>query len=212
MKRLLILSLTAILTIGSGCTPSEGVVQTAIAKTAIANVEAAIDTPELAATRTPRPTRTITTTVTLRSTQTQNPTMTSTATMTNEHAAETLKGGIQAMIEVMLADDIETINLIRFNDDVLEIELKNRWSSRDLQPDISYKAIQWISTFASRWEEGDSSWRRAFPDGFSVDIQTYSATGGYPYHSYTTFKTLREVNEKKISYQEWVEASQAGFK
>lgn len=212
MKRLVFLALLAFLAFASGCAPSDSMVQTAIAQTAVANIEAATDTPEPAATRTPRPTRTITATVTFQPTRTPKPTMTSTATMTNEDAAETLKGGIEAMIEIMLADDIETINLIRFNDNELQIELKNRWSSRDMQPDISYKAIQWISTFTTRWEEGDSSWRRAFPDGFSVDLQTYSATGGYPYHSYTTFQTLRDVNEKKISYQEWVEAAQAGFK
>ncbi|KKM08430.1 hypothetical protein SY88_23870 [Clostridiales bacterium PH28_bin88] len=211
-KITIIMPLIMVIFVFSGCAPSEAAIQTAIAATGSAGEAETEKTSAPARTRTPRPTRTITATVTLRPTATEKPTEIPTATKTNEELEKIIKDGIEALLMTFLEQDINIINLIRIEEDIIQVELKTKRYVRDSQPDISYKVVQQIATFAGLWEKENSPLKNLFPDGFNLSLLTYSAEGNYPYDSFTNFETLLDVDKKNISYQEWVELANAGFK
>lgn len=211
-KITIIMPLIMVIFVFSGCAPSEAAIQTAIAATGSAGEAETEKTSAPARTRTPRPTRTITATVTLRPTATEKPTEIPTATKTNEEIEELFKEGIIILLETMLANDIENINLARIRENVYELEIKTQWASRDYQPDVTYKIVQYFAMFAKTTLADDSDWRSRFPDGVSLSLLTYSTNGDYPYQSFTDFDTLLDVDGKNISYQEWIVAANAGFK
>jgi len=212
MKLSILLISIFLLTYLASCAPSESAIQTAIAATGSAGEVEIINTSIPEITRTPRPTRTITATITPKPSSTSKPTEIPTATKTNEEIEEVFRQGIIILLETMLVNDIENINLARIRDNILELEIKTQWASRDYQPDVSYKIVQYVAILAKQIIKDDNGWRQRFPDGVNLNLLTYSVNGDYPYQSLTDFETLLDVDNKKISYQEWVEASNAGFK
>ena len=109
-------------------------------------------------------------------------------------------------------EDVGNVNLLRFKDDVaLEIELKLKWASKDMQPIASYNAILMLSgAFCSK--DGKQLLTRMNIMDPSIDITTYSSEGGYRYKSTTSFETLQKICNKTISYEEWVAEANAGFR
>jgi hypothetical protein len=117
-----------------------------------------------------------------------------------------------AAIEEM-ASDIETINMARINNGRFEIELKTKWASQDSQPDVSYQVVQVIAQlFKDAPFSAESAAYYAGSDEFTVNLVTYSANGDYRYESLTDYDTLMQIANKLISYDEWVAASNAGFR
>jgi hypothetical protein len=119
---------------------------------------------------------------------------------------------IAAAIEEMVSD-IDTFNMARINNGRFEIELKTKWASQDSQPDVSYQVVQVIAQlFNDASFSAESAAYYAESDEFTVNLVTYSADGDYRYESLTDYDTLMQIANKLISYDEWVTASNAGFR
>ena len=110
-------------------------------------------------------------------------------------------------------DDVEVVTMSRINNGRLEIELRTIWASQDSQPDISYDAIQIIAEIliGSKMSR-ETAAEIVGGDEFSVYLVTYSTDGDYQYESTTNYDTLVQVGNRSISYNEWVTASNAGFR
>jgi hypothetical protein len=68
-------------------------------------------------------------------------------------------------------------------------------------------------TWGEMFSEGsDALMRLGGGDDFIIHITTYSANGDYRYQSDTDFDTLMKLHDKQITYEEWVVASNAGFR
>lgn len=109
---------------------------------------------------------------------------------------------------------IEKVTVVRFSSPgVFEIEVHSRWDSEDLQPNISYDMIVLL---AKEMIDGGLTREEGITLGggedFVVHITTYSALGEYRYQSDTDYETLTKLNNKQMSYEEWVTAANAGFR
>lgn len=109
-------------------------------------------------------------------------------------------------------EDIESVTLVRLNDDgILEIELKSRWASRDSQPDLSFTIISWFSVAFSEFTE-ETFYKLANGHDLIFSLTTYSTDGDYRYKSETNVELLHKLYQKKVSYEEWVQEANAGFR
>ena len=209
MKKIIV-CLALILFVITGCQPSEEVIQQAIAET-----EAAKPT-ETQIPPTQIPTKTTTETTPPNSTPeptlTYTPTIEPTDTVSPQDITNTLLDGVEILVLEMAEDDVHGFNLKRMNENVMEIELKTRWASKNSQPNVSYVVVQWISFFANSLLDSESNFKNIYPDGFDLSLTTYSVDGDYKYSSYSDFDTLLKVYNKSISYDEWVQLTSAGFK
>jgi len=194
----------------TACQPSEEIIQKAITETEAAKpIETVIpstETPENTATSTKAPTSTN------KPTSTINSTIEPTSTVSPQDITNTLLDGVEILVLEMAEDDVDSFNLKRMNENVMEIELKTRWASKNSQPDVSYIVVRWISFFANALLDPDSNFKEIYPDGFDLSLTTYSVNGDYKYSSFSNFDTLLKVYNKSISYNEWVQLSSAGFK
>lgn len=139
-------------------------------------------------------------------------TPTLTKTPTNPPQSEFLNIIIQ-MLE--LQDDIEEISVVKGENGILVIEYFTKWASRDRQPIVTYRLIQDLSYIMIDNNKSEADYAWFCGDGnasFGIDITSYSTDGDYRYKSFTNYLTLEKVNNKSISYDEWVLASGAGFK
>lgn len=176
------------------CAPSTSQIQTAIAQTQAAS-------PIVALTDTPEPTSTIT--------PTKRPTNTALP-----QADKTIETIIHIDIEDMLEklEDVETVTTVRPGSESLEIELRTQWASKDRQPDVSYEAIRLLANvFGGASEDIALMFVAGHPEHFSVLLTTYSVDGDYKYSSLTYYDTLVKLNNKQITYDEWVNEANAGF-
>ncbi|MBA4383462.1 MAG: hypothetical protein C0410_01880 [Anaerolinea sp.] len=149
-------------------------------------------------------------------TKTPEPTATIQPTST-PLSSEELSKQFNEITKTFLAgfEDIESINLIRGVNGVLQIEVKCMWASRDRQPPLSYELIKGFaeSFFQSQgFSESDLARFTNGTDKFSVEITTYSTDNDYKYHSITDYQTLEKVYNSAITYDEWITLAQAGFK
>jgi hypothetical protein len=208
MKKIFVVVL--ILMVLTACQPSEEAIQKAIAETEAARpTETQIpptEMPENTATNTKVPTSTKIPTSTIL------PTIEPTSTVSPQDITNTLLDGVEILVLEMAEDDVDSFNLKRMNENVMEIELKTRWASKNSQPDVSYIVVRWISFFANALLDPDSNFKEIYPDGFDLSLTTYSVNGDYKYSSFSNFDTLLKVYNKSISYNEWVQLSSAGFK
>jgi hypothetical protein len=102
--------------------------------------------------------------------------------------------------------------MVRFANNRFEIEIKTRWASQDRQPDVSYKIVQFFAAIFVDNFAADVAAKLADSDKFSLYLVTYSTDGDYRYESTTDYDTLVKLNNHVISYDEWVAASNAGFR
>ena len=108
-------------------------------------------------------------------------------------------------------DDVKRVNLVRWTEQGVQIELQTIWASRDNQPDVSWDIVSIFSGVFADWDE---ALRVALTgsETFTMKLVTYSTDGGHRYVSETDFDTLVNVNNRTLGYQEWVRAANAGFR
>jgi hypothetical protein len=117
---------------------------------------------------------------------------------------------ISGMLETL--GDVETVTTVRAGSESLEIELRTKWASQDRQPDVSYVAIRMLAVvFGGASEDKALLFVSGTPQHFSILLTTYSVDGGYKYSSLTYYDTLVKINNKQITYDEWVKESGASF-
>lgn len=110
-------------------------------------------------------------------------------------------------------DGVEAVNLMRFKDGSLDIELRTMWASKDRQPDVSFDVIRLIAEgFIQGGFSESGLLKLTGGDSFSVHLVTYSTDGDYRYESETDYETLQQLESLAISYDEWVAAANAGFR
>lgn len=108
--------------------------------------------------------------------------------------------------------DVERVNLVRFLEGVMEVELNTKWASRDSQPEVTWAVVTGLASVAE--DDMDIAWRKKAVDSedFTLLLRTYSTNGDYRYQSETDYDTLMKLANRSMSYDEWVEAANAGFK
>ena len=109
--------------------------------------------------------------------------------------------------------EVESVSAVRFNaPGILEIEVKTIYSAQKNQPDISYRIISNLSpVFIDSIKKERLFWLGG-GDDFVIHITTYSSDGHYRYQSDTNYETMEKIKNKQISYEEWIAASNAGFR
>lgn len=202
MKKIILLSLVFILL--AGCGPTEADIQQAIEETQAA-------APTIEPTDPNQPTKE----PTRKPTPTYRPTNTFSAPLpTKTPSAESIVNNtIEGLKELILVySDTESITVIRPGKEAFEIEVKTMWASKDSQPDVSFEIIKIVAEVMGTATETQLLY---FIDGyaekFSVIITTYSTDGDYKYQSRTYYDSLIKLYNKQITYDEWVQESNAGF-
>jgi hypothetical protein len=217
MRSVYYLLLLAFLLASCSTTPPESLINTAVAQTLAAQftstniVVLIIDSPEPTSTAkfiipTSRPTNT----PDLRPTNTKAPTRTSIPTTSLEQLRTDFSSTVADAITNI--EDVETINMVRIANRKLEIELRTRWASQDRQPIVSYELIQLLATGTVNNISADKAAWFVESDKFSIYLVTYSTDGDFRYESTTDWDTLEKLDNQSISYDEWVTASNAGFR
>jgi len=175
------------------CAPSVSQIQTAVAKT-----QAALPTITLTNTQEPTPT----------SIPTKLPTITVPPQV--QKTLDAILVDIAAMLKI--AEGVDSVTTIRPGNDSLEIELKTMWASKDMQPNVSFEAIQLLAlVFGNASESKALNFVTGNPQHFSILLTTYSVDGEYKYSSLTYYDTLIKLYNKRITYDEWVNEAKAGF-
>jgi len=128
-----------------------------------------------------------------------------------ESARQDFRNIIIEMVEDF--EDVELLNSVKIEDGVLDIEFMTRWASRDRQPDVSYKLIKLLAEVLIR-SEIDEEFAQFLFDGNNptIRIVSYSTDGDYRYSSSTSWSIIEALYEKSVTYQNWVDEADAGFK
>jgi hypothetical protein len=110
-----------------------------------------------------------------------------------------------------LIPGVATVNLVRSENGLLDIELQSSFASKDYQPQLSYETIKLISVMCGGITEEKMN---NFTDGSRtiIRIVTLSSMGDYRYVSETDFPTCVRISKKQISYDEWKELAKADFR
>lgn len=191
-------------------TPPVDLVQTSVAQTLAVVPPAAVptNTQQPAITNTPKPTATFPPTRTPRPTKTDAP-------------AQSLDDLRQDMLDIFVnllengegLEAVEEVTVVRFGDPgILEIELVNVYSAEDNQPDLSYDVIRYLSQSMIGGMDLETSKLLANGDDFIIRLTTYSNDGDYKYRSETSWEVMEKIASKQITYEEWVQLSNAGFR
>jgi len=98
---------------------------------------------------------------------------------------------------------VDRVDLFRVVNGVMEVELSTSVLSEDYQPRVSWDVVSAFSGFVAEEIENDS---------FVLSLKTYSGLGEYRYQSETDYDTFLKLNNRTMSYDEWVEAANAGFR
>ena len=147
----------------SGCAPSEEAIQRAIAQT-----QASLPT----STQIP----------------TQKPTTTPAPSSTPEETIEELRIEFtNLMIKIVKEDEnVESVNLVRGNNGVLEIEVMGVWASKDRQPNVNYQLTKTLAFYLLSSENTTENILSGLAGGdslFSIAITTISSGQDYRYYS-----------------------------
>lgn len=212
MKKLILLSLVCILL--AGCGPSEADIQQAIEQTQAA-------APTIGPTETLRnlliqptdpnaPTKVPYKSPTPKPTKTARPTSKPTNTPNVDKIVNDTIAGLEELI--IGFTETESITMIRPGKEAFEIEVKTSNYAKDSQPDISFEIAKILGeVFGTATETQLLHFIDGYAEKFSVIITTYSAEGKYKYQSRTYYDTLIKLYNKRITYDEWVQESNAGF-
>jgi len=220
MKSSYYLFLIAVLLAACSGAPSGDLVGTAISLTmtaqnvSIQSVAQDINTPEPTATNTLRPPATHPPTYTQRPTAavTHRPTAPSTPKKSREEIKLEFAKLWADVIEENVSD-VETVTMSRINNGRLEIELRTLWASQDSQANVSYEVVQVIAqVLIGSTMPPETAAEIVGGDEFTVYLVTYSTDGDYRYESTTNYDTLAQIKNRSISHDEWVTASNAGFR
>lgn len=144
---------------------------------------------------------------------TPTPTVPPPATATPERAMEDWQSEIgEALISDLEGfDDVERVNLVRWDTGLLEIEVNTVWASRDNQPEVSWNIVTTLADVLTQMTEGQRMTLTGSRN-LTLRLTTYSTDGDYRYVSETDFSTLVKLDSRSISYEEWIQAANAGFR
>lgn len=215
-RKIILIIISSVMFVGCAAPASNAdMIQTAIAQTQVSQPYST-DTP---ATKTPFQIPTDTSppqpTSTTSPTKTAKPTQAPTQTKNVEEVKEQFRQVIISILEDGEGlEDIDSVSVVRYGGPgILDIELATKWASRDRQPAVTYKIIQFLAEVLAD-DENDKELIMLIFGGndLKINITTFSTQGSYRYQSLTDWATLELVKAKDISYDEWVSASGAGFK
>jgi hypothetical protein len=224
MKPIYFLVLIVVLLASCSSAPSFDAVATSVAATVAAQavqqeqVLPAISQPThaTAPTATQVPTSTPKPTNTPGPTRTRVPTRTFTATVSIEQSRSDFIFIITAALQEGIKQgvlDIESFDTVRIANGRLEIEATTKWASQDRQPVVSRDIVQYcLAVMVPGVLTAEEAAYLVGSDKFTVNLVTYSTDGDYRYESTTDYDTLVQVKNKSITYDEWVTASNAGFR
>ena len=108
-------------------------------------------------------------------------------------------------------DDVERVNLVKFDEGVYEIEIQTVWASQDSQPEVSWLIV----TLMARVFADASPGQRMTLTGseeLTLVLTSYSTNGDFRYKSETDIDTMIRVNNRSISYEDWILLANAGFR
>lgn len=108
-------------------------------------------------------------------------------------------------------DGVERVNIIE-RGEYLEIELMTMWASRDNQPEVSFDVVTMVFAEIFGGVTQAKATNFVTGDSFAVHLVTYSADNEYPYESLTDYDTLVKLKDRQISYEGWVNTSNAHFR
>lgn len=196
-----IFTIVAIVILLAGCAPSEGAVQTAIAETQLAGPTAT----QIQPTRTPIPTRTTIPTLTLKPTRTAAPSKTPTLTPeppSEEELRETFAESMTIILET-LSDSVVAINMVRWNGEDMEIEVRVDMASPENIYPLHFQIVQLLAIL---FEEGDDE-----TAGFSPILKpetrliftTLAGFGDGKFTSTNDMDTMTKLRDKQITQDEW---------
>lgn len=106
---------------------------------------------------------------------------------------------------------IDRINLVRWATGRLEIELFTAYVSKSNQAEVSWEIITFLADIFSGLEPGQR-FNMTGSEEFTFALATYSEDDGDRYQSETDFDTFVQINNRAMSYNEWVAAANAGFR
>ena len=134
-------------------------------------------------------------------------------TSTPERSMEDFQADVgQALIsDLEELGDVERVNLVRFDTGLLELELVTVWASRDRQPEVSWTVVTMLARVFADTTPGQR-FNLTGTEDLSMRLTTYSTDGDYRYISKTDYPTMVKLNNRSISYEEWVQAANAGFR
>lgn len=106
---------------------------------------------------------------------------------------------------------VQRVNLVRWSPGRLEVELFTNYLSRDNQPEVSWNVVTYLTEGFSGMDPGK---RMALTgnEEFVFALTTYSEDGDYRHISETDFDTFEKLDNRSISYEEWIAAANAGFR
>lgn len=116
---------------------------------------------------------------------------------------------------LIINKDIEKISAVTGDNGTLKIEVFNRWVSKDSQPIVSYDIITVLADVfvnSSKTENDLAYYCGNGSEPFRIDITTYAKDGDYRYKSLTDYQTIMKIGNKALTYEEWINLSNAGFK
>lgn len=120
-----------------------------------------------------------------------------------------LAGAIVSDLEKL--DDVERVNLARFDTGLLEIELSTIWAGDDMQPEVSWKIINLLADPLAQTEPGQRL-NLTGSEELTIHLTTYSTFGDDRYQSETDYATMVKLANRSLSYEEWVQVANAGFR
>lgn len=104
--------------------------------------------------------------------------------------------------------EFDRVDMILFNDGMLEIEGHLRWASKDAQPNSQWESITFLALFLGLL---DAKPVNLFGGEPRVHMVTVSSDGKYRYESLTDWDTLVAVDDRSVGFDGWVEAAGADF-
>jgi hypothetical protein len=196
----------------TACGPSSEQVQKAIESTQVAAAEATtkVPTATVEPTKTSAPTATKTIKPTATSTKTPKPLPTDTPAKSPDEMRKDLEEVFTIILEEV-DENVDTVNLVRVSEGLIEIEFKTVWASQDRQPQVTFDFLQEIADFFTS-DTNENIVAAYGGNTVIVQVTTYSDSGDYRYQSETNHETMIKIAEKHITFDEWVIASNAGFK
>lgn len=135
------------------------------------------------------------------------------ATATPEKTVEEYRAEFQSAIidDLEVFDDVDRVSTARLGDGVIYIELNTTWHSRDQQPPVTWEIITFM---ADAFSESTPLSRETIAgvDNFTLHLATYSADNRYRYQSETDHETLAMLANRQLTFEEWAQAADAGFR
>lgn len=118
----------------------------------------------------------------------------------------------QAIIgEVEQLYDVDRVSLVRFGTGFLEMEVFTAWASESRQPPVSWTIVNMLAD-ALAATTPNQRLNLTGSEDLLLRLTTYSTNAEYRYKSETDYSTMVKLNNRSISYEEWLQLANAGFR